>query len=318
MKTSTPTPPRRASCRSAFLDQGALFASNGWGDAFLLSKIADVAALVDRVRWLWNLGHESVSRVVVPAADFEGIPDHFDARARPEIGFRVFVRVESAPGNKDRIDRAIESLNSPVRERAERVAGPRRLRDRCTTARRCDARVLSSAARHAPRARGLAGGLHLRLSRARALDGVVNRRRRRLGRPRSQPRAWRGVGVAALASGAERRSAPSGQTALLSADGSLVERAPASCRGEPADQNLVAFTHGRGVYKPPLLLLTGIKKATDSSANFELKYDAISKLLSVSNTFHEAVWIKIYDAKGRVVISQTLEGKKLLLLNAAA
>ncbi|MBK9799608.1 MAG: T9SS type A sorting domain-containing protein [Bacteroidetes bacterium] len=87
----------------------------------------------------------------------------------------------------------------------------------------------------------------------------------------------------------------------------------------PADQNLVAFTHGRGVYKTPIApFLTGIKKATESSANFELKYDAISKLLSVSNTFHEAVWIKIYDAKDRVVISQTLEGKKLLLLNAAA
>lgn len=118
-----PDPAAARKLRSQLLDQGALFASNGWGDAFLLSKIADVAALVDRVRWLWNLGHESVSRVVVPAADFEGIPDHFDARARPEIGFRVFVRVESAPGNKDRIDRAIESLDSRVRERAERVAG---------------------------------------------------------------------------------------------------------------------------------------------------------------------------------------------------
>lgn len=86
----------------------------------------------------------------------------------------------------------------------------------------------------------------------------------------------------------------------------------------PADQNLVAFTHGRGVYKTPIApFLTGIKNATGTSTNFELKYDAILKQVYVTNSFHEAVRVKIYDTIGRVVISERIEENTTLPINAA-
>jgi photosystem II stability/assembly factor-like uncharacterized protein len=87
----------------------------------------------------------------------------------------------------------------------------------------------------------------------------------------------------------------------------------------PADQNIVAFTHGRGVYKTPVAsFLTGVKKPISTTVDFELQYNAGSKVLVVSNLKMEDSWINIYDAKGLLVLTKKMDAAKSFVLNAAA
>ncbi len=85
----------------------------------------------------------------------------------------------------------------------------------------------------------------------------------------------------------------------------------------PSDQNLVAFTHGRGAYKTPIApFITSIKKNAQASHEIEIKYNSIIKQLVVHSDKIENAEIQIFDLKGALLYSAQTTFRNDLIIDA--
>jgi len=91
--------------------RGGLFASNGWGDGLLLCPTPTRESLREAVTQLWESKHESISRLIVPQAQFDALSSMRTPTAEldPRLGVRVFAR--GVPGEKAAISRALLGLD---------------------------------------------------------------------------------------------------------------------------------------------------------------------------------------------------------------
>lgn len=86
----------------------------------------------------------------------------------------------------------------------------------------------------------------------------------------------------------------------------------------PADQNIVAFTHGRGVYKTPIApFLTGVKNLSLPAPAIDVRYDSNLKTILLSPPKNISGLLTIYTVNGASIIQQKIEEGIPLLLNAA-
>lgn len=86
----------------------------------------------------------------------------------------------------------------------------------------------------------------------------------------------------------------------------------------PADQNLVAFTHGRGVYKTPIApFLTGVKNLSLPAPVIDVRYDSNLKTILLLPPKNLSGQLTIYTVNGASIIQQKIEEGNPLLLNAA-
>lgn len=90
---------------------GALFAGNGWGDGLLFSPTPTRDSLRDAVRRLWSFPHESISRLLVPQAQFDALSSLPAPTNDVDemLGVRVFAR--GVPGQKDKVEAALHALD---------------------------------------------------------------------------------------------------------------------------------------------------------------------------------------------------------------